>query len=111
MTAPRPRIVSDEPSPPLTPHAVSDAPELAALVLLTHAIDVARVAVLAQYIDLLDPDAPFRRDRRHGDALVPQLLASARALSVLIYRYRAAVTLGPLGFTPPPAASPHEEDF
>ena len=109
MTAPRrARPAHEEPPATLTPFAVSDAPELAALAVLEHAIDVARVAVLAQHVDLLDPDAPFRRDPRPGDALTPALLASARALSVIIRRYRAAVAQGVLGFTA--ARRPSDDD-
>lgn len=73
-----------------------DAPELAALALLEHAIDVARVAVLAQHVELLDPDPPFRREPQPGAELTRPFLARAHALSIVIRRYRAAVALAPV---------------
>lgn len=75
----------------LTPFAVMDVPELAALALLEHAIDVARVAVLAQHLELIDPDAPFRCDPRPNNDVTGVFFVRAHALSVAIRRYRAAV--------------------
>ena len=75
----------------LTPFAVMDAPELAALALLEHAIDVARVAVLAQHIDLIDPDAPSPCSPLPGADLTALFFARAYALSTVIWRYRAAL--------------------
>lgn len=68
-----------------------DAPELAALALLEHAIDVARVAVLAQHVELLDPDPPFRSEPKPGGELTRPFLARAHALLIVIRRYRAAI--------------------
>jgi hypothetical protein len=68
-----------------------DAPELAALVLLEHAIEVAWVAVLAQHVDLLDPDAPFTREAQPGAELTRPFFNSAHALTLVLRRYRAAV--------------------
>lgn len=75
----------------LSPFAVMDAPELAALALLEHAIDVARVAVLAQHLELIDPDAPFRCEPHPHADLIAQFFSRASALSVAIRRYRAAL--------------------
>lgn len=68
-----------------------DAPELAALVLLEHAIEIARVAVLAQHVDLLDPDAPFPRTPQPGADVTLPFFNGAHALTLVIRRYRAAV--------------------
>jgi hypothetical protein len=75
----------------LTPFAVMDAPELAALALLEHAINVAHVAVLAQHLDLLDPDAPFHREPQPGGELTMPFFKRAHALLTVIRRYRSAV--------------------
>ena len=75
----------------LTPFAVMDAPELAALVLLENAIEVARIALLAQHIELLDPDPPFKRAPQPGDELTTPFFNRAHALSLVIRRYRAAI--------------------
>jgi hypothetical protein len=94
----------------LTPFDVMDAPQLAALVLLEHAIEVARVAVLAQHIDLLDPDPPFRRDPQPGDELTTPFFTRAHALSVVIRRYRAAVAQAD-DASRERSALPGDEDF
>lgn len=88
----------------LTPFDVMDAPELAALALLEHAIDVAWVAVLAQHLELIDPDAPFRCEPHPHADLTAQLFTRASALSVAIRRYRAALApaAGQGGGHPPP---------
>jgi hypothetical protein len=68
-----------------------DAPELAALAVLAHAIDVAWVAMLAQHSDLLDPDAPTSAAPRPGAALSMPFFNGAHALTLVIRRYRAEV--------------------
>ena len=90
-TTRRARRVREHPPETLTPFAVMDAPELAALALLEHAIDVASIALLAQHLDLLDPDPPRKRDPQPGGDLTTPFFARARALSAVIRRYRAAV--------------------
>jgi len=75
----------------LTPFDVMDAPELAALAVLAHAIDVAWVAMLAQHGDLLDPDAPTSSAPQPGAALSMPFFNGAHALTLVIRRYRAAV--------------------
>lgn len=92
MTRPRCTCrAPDEPPAPLTPFDLMDAPELAALAVLQHAIEVAWVAVLAQHVDLLDPDAPFRRAPQPGADLTTPFFRGAHALSLVIRRYRAVV--------------------
>ena len=68
-----------------------DAPELAALAILEHAIEVAWLAMLAQHVGLLDPDAPRGHEPQPGDRLTTPFFARAHALSVVIRRYRVAV--------------------
>lgn len=77
----------------LSPFDVMDAPELAALAVLEHAIEVAWVAVLAQHVDLLDPDAPFTREARPGADLTAPFFHSAHALTLVLRRYRASVAV------------------
>ncbi len=87
---------------PLTPFSVMDAPELAALALLENAIDVARIAVLAQHADLLDPDAPYwsRRATLPGANLTTAFFAHTHALWMTVRRYRAAVAASAVVTTP-----------
>jgi hypothetical protein len=92
MTTPRrTRSTPADPHATLTPFDLMDAPELAALVVLEHAIEVAWVAVLAQHVDLLDPDAPQRRAPQPGAALTMPFFNGAHALTLVLRRYRAAV--------------------
>jgi hypothetical protein len=85
------RCPQEIPPAVLTPFAVLNAPELAALVLLEHAIDVAWVAVLAQHLELIDPDAPFLCAPHQDADLTALFFTRAHALSVAVRRYRAAV--------------------
>lgn len=92
MTTPRPaRRTPEDPHAILSPFDVMDAPELAALVLLEHAIEVAWVAVLAQHVDLLDSEAPFTRAPQPGADLTTPFFNGAHVLTLVIRRYRAAV--------------------
>lgn len=86
----RARPAVDDPAV-LSPFDVMDAPELAALALLEHAIHVARIALLAQHIELLDPDAPTQRQPQPGGLLTTAFFARSYDLAVVIRRYRAAV--------------------
>jgi hypothetical protein len=95
--APRPRPAAEDSANVLSPFDLMDAPELAALALLEHAIHVARIAVLAQHVELLDPDAPFQREAQPGDQLTTAFLARAYELAVVIRRYRAAVAQAAAG--------------
>ena len=98
MSGPRrTRRAREDPPAVLTPFDVMDAPELAALAVLEHAIDVARVALLAQHIDLIDPDPPFRREPQPGGDLTRPFLARAHALLIVIRRYRAAIAKAAVG--------------
>lgn len=75
-----------------------DAPELAALVILEHAIEVAWLAMLAQHVELLDPDAPRPHEPGRGSSLATRFFARAHALSDVIHRYRAVVAEASRGF-------------
>ena len=109
----RPRRARGDPPDVLSPFDVMDAPELAALALLEHAIDVARVAVLAQHVDLLDPDPPFRREPQPGGELTRPFLARAHALWVVTRRYRAAVAQAAVGLdgSRDDGGGPSDDDF
>jgi hypothetical protein len=92
MSRPGPtRLIREDPSTTITPFAVMDAPELAAFALLEHAIDVACIALLAQHIYLLDSDPPVQREPLPGGDLTKPFFARARALTVVLRRYRAAL--------------------
>jgi hypothetical protein len=68
------------------------APELAALDLLTHAVHVAGLALIAQYPHLLGDEQG--RVRHEGDPvaeLAERLLHRARNLDDVIGRYREAI--------------------
>jgi hypothetical protein len=68
------------------------APELAALAILEHAIHVASLAMLAEHPELLDPDPPFRHEPEPGAHITTPFFARAHALSIVIRRYRTAIT-------------------
>ncbi len=77
---------------PITPVDLISAPELAALDLLTHAVHVAGLALLAQYPHLLGDEHGLVR--HHGDPvaeLAERLLHRAHALDDVIARYREAI--------------------
>jgi hypothetical protein len=100
---PRAHPDGEAPAEVLSPFDVMDAPELAALALLEHAIDVARVALLAQHVELLDPDAACQREAQPGDHLTAAFFARAYELAVVIRRYRAAVAQAAAGLDNSPA--------
>jgi hypothetical protein len=88
---PRARSAAEDPADVLSPFDLMDAPELAALALLEHAIHVARIALLAQHVELLDPDAPTQREPQPGGSLTTAFFARSYDLAVVIRRYRAAI--------------------
>ena len=82
------------PSPPVTasptvPDLV-DAPELAAIILLEHALDVAASALLAEHMTLIDD---FHRPREQGPvvSLAHTICRRTGALRDTLVRYRRAV--------------------
>ena len=81
-------------SPPVTASPtvpdLIDAPELAALILLEHALDVAASALLAEHMTLIDD---FHRPREQGPvvSLAHTICRRARALRDTLVRYRRAV--------------------
>lgn len=77
---------------PITPEDLISAPELAALDLLSHAMHVAGLALLAQHPHLLGDEHGLVQ--HHGDPvaeLAERLLHRARALDDVIARYREAI--------------------
>jgi len=87
------------PAPPTVPDLVL-APELAAVILLEHALDIARDALLAEHLTLIDD---FRRPRDDGPVvfLANTICLRAIALRDTLRRYRCAVR---------DAATPHAPD-
>ena len=83
--AERPRT----PPPPTVPELVQ-APELAAVILLEHALDVVREAMLAEHPTLIDE---LRRPRDDGPivATANTVCLRAAALRDTLRRYRRAV--------------------
>jgi len=81
-------------SPPVTASPtvpdLIDAPELAALILLEHALDVAASALLAEHMTLIDD---FHRPREQGPvvSLAHTICRRAGALRDTLVRYRRAV--------------------
>ena len=82
----RARRVRPPPPPPRVPDLI-DAPELAAIILLEHALDVAADALLAEHLTLIDD---FQRPRDHGPVValahaicLRAVLAFSGALTVI----------------------------
>ena len=76
----------------LSPLVVVNAPELASLALLEHAIEIARLAVLAEHHELLDSDALLVRHAHPGAFLTHRLFVRAHRLLVIVRQYRVAVS-------------------
>ncbi|MGH7441004.1 MAG: hypothetical protein ACRENE_35470 [Polyangiaceae bacterium] len=82
------------PSPPVTASPtvpdLIDAPELAAIILLEHALDVAANALVAEHLTLIDD---FHRPREQGPvvSLAHTICRRADALRDTLVRYRRAV--------------------
>jgi hypothetical protein len=76
-------------SPPTVPDLI-DAPELAAIILLEHALDVAASALLAEHMTLIDD---FHNPRQQGAVLSLALTICLRASALrdTLVRYRLAV--------------------
>jgi hypothetical protein len=93
-TAPPPTLV-----PPTVPDLVL-APELAAIVLLEHALEIAASALLAEHLTLTDD---FHRPRDQGPvvSLAHTICLRARTLRDTLVRYRRAVR---------DAAASHDDD-
>jgi hypothetical protein len=90
----KPRRVASRilpPAPPTVPELV-DSPELAAVMLLEHALDVAVDALLAEHMTLIDD---FRRPSEDGPvlSLANTICRRAPALRDALRRYRKAVRL------------------
>jgi hypothetical protein len=76
-------------APPTVPDLV-DAPELAAIILLEHALDVAADALVAEHMTLIDD---FHNPRQQGPvvSLAHTIRLRASALRETLVRYRRAV--------------------
>ena len=99
----RARRVRPPPPPPRVPDLI-DAPELAAIILLEHALDVAADALLAEHLTLIDD---FQRPRDHGpvDALAHAICLRCAVLAETLRRYRHAVS----DAATPPARDPADD--
>jgi hypothetical protein len=77
------------PAPPTVPDLV-DAPELAAVILLEHALDIAASALVAEHMTLIDD---FQRPCEQGAvvSLAHIICRRADALRDSLVRYRRAV--------------------
>lgn len=86
----RRRPASAPTAPPPTVPDLVDAPELAAIILLEHALDVAASALLAEHMTLIDD---FHRPREQGPvvSLAHTICRRAGALRDTLVRYRRAV--------------------
>ena len=106
-TPKRVRAEAPAPAPPTVPDLV-DAPELAAIILLEHALAVASDALLAEHMTLIDD---FHRPRAQGHVVFLAHLICKReaALRHTLRRYRRAVRDA---LTPaPPKPDPDDEMF
>lgn len=101
--------VAPPPKPPTVPELVQ-APELAALMILEHALEVAREALLAEHPTLCDD---FCRPREHGRVLATAntILKRAVALRDTLRRYRSAVRDAAPGPIAKHAADDHDAIF
>ena len=94
------------PPPPTVPDLVV-APELAAVILLEHALAVVRDALLAEHPTLIDD---FPRPREHGAVfgLAHRICLQQAALRETLRRYRRAVRVAA---APPPQRDSDDELF
>ncbi len=78
------------PPPPPTVPELAQAPELAAVIILEHALDIVREALLAEHTTLVDD---FRRPREDGRVVstAHTICLRAAALRDTLRRYRHAV--------------------
>jgi hypothetical protein len=85
----RKRASPPAPAPPTVPDLVA-APELAAIILLEHTLDVAARALVAEHMTLIDD---FHRPREQGAvvSLAHTICLRADALRDTLARYRRAV--------------------
>jgi hypothetical protein len=102
----RGRTDTPAPAPPRVPD-LAVAPELAAIILLEHALDVATDALLAEHMTLIDD---FHRPREQGPvvSLADVICRRAAALRETLWRYRRAVRETA---TPPPQEPPDDNSF
>lgn len=92
------------PAPPQVPDLVV-APELAAVILLEHALAVAADALLAAYPTLIDDLQP-PRDQGPVVSLAHVICCRGAALRETLWRYRRAVSVA----AAPPAQDPTDDN-
>ena len=85
----RARAPARAPDPPTVPELML-APELAALILLQHALDVAVSALVAEHPTLVD-DVARQRDGDPAVALAHAICRRSGALEDILHRYRRVV--------------------
>jgi hypothetical protein len=102
----RGRTATPAPPPPRVPD-LAVAPELAAILLLEHALDVATDALLAEHMTLIDD---FHPPREQGPVvhLAEVICRRAAALRETLWRYRHAVRDAA---APPPHEPPDDNSF
>jgi hypothetical protein len=93
------------PSPPTVPDLV-DAPELAAVMLLEHALDVVTDALLAEHPTLID-DFAMAHDNGLVLSYAHAIWRRAASLRNILWRYRRAVR----DTTKPVAPPTSDDDF
>ena len=100
----RARRVRPAPPPPRVPDLIV-APELASIILLEHALDVAADALLAEHPTLIDD---FHRPRDQGPVvfLAHTICLTAATLRETLWRYRRAVRKAAM----PPAHDPADDN-
>lgn len=100
------RALPPAPAPPTVPDLV-DAPELAALMVLEHALAVARDALLAEHPTLID-DFHEPRDQGPVVSLAHAICRREAELRETLGRYRQAVREA---VSPPPRPEPDDDLF
>jgi hypothetical protein len=88
------------PAPPPTPSELDDAPELAILAALDHALDLALRALVSAHPQLGDPDCPsWAQDSSPAPLAADRIVVACVHLAHALEAYRRAVA-------PPPRCPP-----
>ena len=95
-------------TPRVTPSDLGDHPELAVLEILDHALGIAKFAILAEHLELTDPDPA-----KPPDLVVlaaEHVLITVDTLSRVIASYRGVIQAGHR-WAQPAARSDHDDLF